>query len=221
MIIPNKQPGVVEKLFKIVAGFILGVPAIRQLKTVKALYDDPARKPGVVGFKTKVRHIKNLKRMKAILESRHVRTIVMERKNFVKKAVAHIYAERLHEKTKQKYGESAWNLFDEKDRLGPQYISFEEFDQSLHRVIFLDRTLHAYADDLDVPKLKLEYADLLRDKDAWFRSIFDFLGVEPRQLHSRVLQNEPDDLRKALSNFEELRSHYCRTAFEPMFDEIV
>ena len=74
---------------------------------------------------------------------------------------------------------------------------------------------------LAVPKLMLEYDDLLRDKDAWFRSIFDFLEVEPRDLESPVLRNEPGDLRDALVNFDELRARYRGTPFEPMFDEVL
>src|SRR5262249_54523843 len=129
--------------------------------------------------------------------------------------------ERLFEKTKHKYGERAWNLFDESDRLPLQHIAVHEFDTTLKRVISSHEKLHAYAASLNVPKLNLEYADLLRDKEAWFRSVFDFLGVEQRQLDSSVLQNEHDDLRKVLANFDDLKAHYKGTPFETMFDEVV
>jgi LPS sulfotransferase NodH len=204
-----------KKAYAMVVRFWKGSPAERQLEIARKLYDNPARKSRVVGFKTKVRDIEAPLEMKEILESRQVRLIVMERKNFVKKAVAYIYAFRLYAKT------GCWNLFDEKDRLSAQHISFAEFDQMLKRMIYEHRTLHAYADFLDVPKLTLEYADLLRDKEGWFQSIFDFLGVKPGQLNSAMLPNEPDDLRQAVSNFEELKLYYAGTEFEPMFNEVV
>ena len=192
-----------------------------QLKRATRFYSDSGRKFRVVGFKAKVRHIVHLRGMKQVLESSCVKTIVMDRKNFVKQAVARIYGRRLYDRTKGKYASRAWNLVDESDRLGPQHIEVEEFDGMLKTVISSHGRLHAYAHSLSVPKLDLEYADLLRDHDGWLRSVFDFLGVEPRELDSRVLQNEPDDLRQALANFEDLKSHYTGTAFDAMFDEVV
>jgi hypothetical protein len=193
-----------------------------QVRRAQRFYGNPTRRSTVVGFKIKVRRIVDLNGMKQVLENNSVRTMVMARRNLVKLTIAHLYGIRLFEKTKHKYASVAWNLFDENDRLGPQNIEFEEFDKMLRRVIWLRESLHVYARSLSVPRLDLEYSDLLRDKDGWFQSIFDFLDVEPpRQLDSRVLQNEPDDLRQAVGNFEELKSHYKGTAFEAMFEEVV
>jgi hypothetical protein len=216
---PREKLTGVQKLYTIARRFQRGKLAEWQLKRAKSLYRDRPRKSRVVGFKTKLRYVVDPLGMKELLETSRIKTIVMDRNNFVQKAVAHIYGQRLYTNTKYKYGERAWNLFDESDRLGPQRIEVEEFDRMLCRVVALHQRLHAYADSLRVPKLNLEYAELLRDKNGWFRSVFDFLGVEPCQLESRVLQNEPDDLRKALANFEELRAHYVGTVFEPMFSQ--
>jgi hypothetical protein len=210
-----------KNLYAIIGWSLQGRLAESQLKRAKSLYSDPALKSTVVGFKAKLRHIVDPLGMKEFLESNGVKTIVMDRKNFVKKTVAHIYGQRLYKNTKHKYGERAWNLFDETDRLGPQHIEVAEFDRMLRQVVALHRRLHVYTSSLEVPKLNLEYAELLGGRKEWFRSVFDFLGVEPCQLNSRVLQNEPDDLRKALANFDELKSYYAGTEFEAMFDEMV
>lgn len=193
----------------------------RQVKRAQRFYGNPAIKSSVVGFKVKVRRILDLNGMKQVIETNSVKTIMMARRNVVKLAIAYLYGIRLYEKTKHKYASMAWNLFDESDRLGPQNLSCEEFDMMLRRAISLRESLLFYARSLNVPRLDLEYGDLLRDKDGWFQSIFGFLGVERRQLDSRVLKNEPDDLRQAVANFEELKSRYKGTAFEAMFDEVV
>jgi len=214
LIKPNEELGPIKKVYTMALRFWQGSPAERQLKRVTDLYDNPPREAKVVGFKTKVRDIEAPIEMKELLESRRVKVILMERKNFVKKAVAYIYAFRLYDKIRD------WHLLDEQDRIPPQYISFEEFDPMLRRMIYEHRTLHAYVDYLNTPKLRLEYDDLLKDKNGWFKSIFDFLGVEPQNLTSRILPNDPDDLRQAISNFDELKLHYIGTKFEAMFDEI-
>jgi hypothetical protein len=178
LIKPDEQLGHIKKTYAMMIRFWRGTPAQRQLERVRNLYDNPRRASKAVGFKTKVRDIEAPIEMKEILKSRCVKVILMERKNFVKKAVAYIYAFRLHDKTKQ------WHLFAEKDRMAPQQICFEEFDPMLKRMIYEHRTLQAYVDYLDAPTLNLEYEDLLRNKDQWFQSIFDFLGVEPSKLET-------------------------------------
>ena len=186
----------------------------RQIKMVQELYEQTPRPSPVVGLKTKVQDITELKQMKRYLEERGVLTIIMERRNLVKQAVSHINAVRLHS------AEGKWNVEGQTEPLGPQHISVEEFDRMLHDVVFDESVLNAYAKYLETPKLNVEYSDLLRNQAEWFDTIFDFLGVEPRQLESSVRKNTDDDLRVALSNFEELRAAYADTEFAPMFDEI-
>jgi LPS sulfotransferase NodH len=193
-----------------------GSPAEQQIKAVKHFYD--RSRPdhiSAIGFKTKVKDVINLKAMKEVLESRKVKAIFMERKNLVKQAISNIAASHLHQKT------GMWNLYDEKNRLQSLNISSEDFDRRLQKFVFQHKMLRAYMDWLNVPKLRVEYADLLRDKTAWFGQIFDFLCVTPCDLSSKVRKNSSEQIREMVTNFEELKQKYVGTEFEQMFDEVV
>jgi LPS sulfotransferase NodH len=159
--------------------------------------------------------------MRNVLQDFNVKIILMDRSNLVKHAISLINALRLHQKTKHKYGKLGWNLYDEKERLAPQAIAYEEFDAALKRIILDRKILHAYAEYIGLPLLNLEYADLLKSKEEWVKRVFDFLRIQDQNLQSRILKNTNDDLTKALSNFDELKSHYVGTEFQKMFDETI
>ena len=150
-----------------------------------------------------------------------MRAVVMVRRNLVKQAISHMNAARLYERTRHKRGRTAWNLYSEEDRMDALHADSEAFDRTLRRVVFDEAILTAFAEFVDVPSLRVEYADLLRDSEAWFRSVYEFLGVPDPSTESAVLKNTDDDLRSAVANFDELRSRYVGTRFEPMFDEVV
>jgi LPS sulfotransferase NodH len=216
-----ENSGILDRFYGAFRLFRDGLPSMKQIKAVKQLYDNPNPPTRVIGFKTKVRDIENLLEMKNVLEPRNVKLIVMNRKNLVKKAISHITAARLNQKTKDKYRKVAWNLYDDKDRLGQQRIEIDEFRRSLKSVIFEHKILQAYAEYLNLDRLELEYSDLLRNRNEWLHQVFDFLGVTWADLESKMLKNTDDDLRKAISNFEELKSHYSGSEYEAMFDEII
>jgi len=194
---------------------VRGCPASRQITEARAFFAEERPPTRVAGFKTKVSDLLDLQGMRAGLEDSSVRAVVMHRENLVKQTVSHLNAMRLHQRTRE------WNLHDEADRLEAFAPTVAHFQEALRRVVFDDRVLRAFADLLDAPRLELEYGDLLRDRDAWFGSVYDFLEVEPRPIESDVRKNTRDDLRRVLTNFDELRDAYRGTRFETMFDETV
>lgn len=195
--------------------FWKGCPAQRQLGGTRAFFGRNRPATRAAGFKTKVRDLRDPGRMGEVLEGAGARVIVMRRRNLVKQAVSRLNAARLHRETDR------WNLHEGEARLGSFSVAPEDFATHLRRVVYDQRVLEAYSELLDLPTLHVEYADLLRDRHAWFESIFDFLEAEPRALESQVLKNTDDDLSRVLTNFEELRRAYSGTRFEPMFDETV
>lgn len=194
---------------------VRGCPTQRQLHGTRAFFGE--RRPGtrVAGFKTKVRDLLEPARIAEILVEADAKVIVMRRENLVKQAVSRLNAARLHARTRR------WNRRQGEEPLGSFSVSPATFSAHLAQVVFDQRVLDAFADLLDAPRLELEYADLLRDREGWFGSVYDFLEVEPRPIESDVLKNTRDDLRRVLTNFDELRNAYRGTRFEPMFDETV
>jgi hypothetical protein len=76
-------------------------------------------------------------------------------------------------------------------------------------------------EDLVLPTLRLYYEDLLIDERTIFARVLSFLEVQPKPLQGGTLKNTSDDLREAISNFDELRSHYLGTPYEQMLDEVL
>lgn len=211
---PGRPVSLSKKLRTRLHRFRVGCPNEQQLEMARRFYDDPLKTARAIGFKTQVRDVYDLKGLKRVMEERKVRAIVMERKNLVKQTVSHLNGARLYAAT------SEWNLQSTSDRAGPFAVDLQEFDVLLREVVFLHQMLRSYADYLDVPMLRLEYADLLKDRKSWFDSVFRFLELEPRNLESGLLKNTHDDLSQVVLNLDELRGVYRGTPFEAMFQEM-
>ena len=194
-----------------------GTPIDHQAACLDRIWSDP-REARVVGFKTKIRDITDPEGLKETIEAEQAKIIVMKRDNLVKQALSRINSIRLYERTKAAHGRGDWNLRDEGDRLDTRPIPVAEFDKWLRFVTFDQQMLEAFAEYVSGPRLELEYNDLLEDRNAWFGSVFDFLGVEDVPLGSDFKKNTSDDLREAIPNYDELAEHYAGTRFEKMFE---
>jgi hypothetical protein len=85
----------------------------------------------------------------------------------------------------------------------------------------LDAELKEYVHSLRQPTLNLSYEDLLQDRNASLGQVFSFLGTAPLPVQGITLKNTRDNLREAVLNFNELRTRYVGTPYEPMFDEVL
>lgn len=167
-----------------------------------------------IGFKTKLIDVLDPKMFMEMLREKDARIIYMVRKNIVKLAVSMVNARRIYAKT------NTWNLKREKDRLPPFYLDPNEFVIELENAICLKNRLKAYIEELKLPTLKIYYKDLFLNESKTLRRINEFLGVPFVHTRSSLLKNTNDNLRKAVLNFDEIRSRYKDTVYEDMFDEI-
>jgi LPS sulfotransferase NodH len=173
-----------------------------------------ARYPAV-GFKTKLGDVKDPEGFSKLLRDLGARIILLQRRNSIKHVVSQLNAQRIHDAT------GRWNLWNEEDRLPPATIDVAEFERRLERVEKKKRTLESYAKTLELPTLWLNYEDLLVDQRATLERVFSFLGVQSEPVQGGSIKNTSDDLREAVSNFDELRSRYVGTPYEQMFDEVL
>jgi hypothetical protein len=169
----------------------------------------------VRGFNVKLVHIGNMDAFSDLLREQDCIIIHMVRRNRVKAVVSRINGNRLYEKT------GMWGLFDEKKRLPPFEIDLQQFDEYLKHREQVDNELEAYVNQLGLPVLKIYYEDLMADESEFLKNIFNYLEVRPYPVKGKTLKITSDDLRKDILNFEDLRSRYTGTTYEPMFDEIV
>lgn len=166
-----------------------------------------------LGFKTKVRDVYDLEGFASILAEERVRVVVLERRNLVKQAVSNLNADRLHA------AQGEWNLRNGQTKLGPFEVDPARFDDMLRKVLLEHEVLDAFVNFLRLPILRLDYEGLLRDRNAWFGAVCEFLGLGRTEPVSGVSKNTEDDLRRVLLNFDALRAGYTDTPFAAMFDD--
>jgi LPS sulfotransferase NodH len=188
-----------------------------QLERARRFFTQPpdGEYPAVVGFKTKLSQVKDCERFAKFLGEMGARIILLQRRNTVKHVVSWVNSERIHDAT------GYWNLWNEENRLPPTTIDVAKFDRKLEQVEKGKRALESYAKKSELPTLWSYYEDLLVDKQATLQRIFSFLGVRSEPVQGGSIKNTSDDLREAVSNFDELRAHYVGTPYEQMFDEVL
>jgi hypothetical protein len=103
----------------------------------------------------------------------------------------------------------------------PLEIDPHQFEQFLEERRQADQELDKYIAGLDLPKIKVEYEDLLVNRDRVMNALFAFIDVPPQPLRGKTLKNTQDNLRDVVLNFEDLRAHYAGSVYESMFDEVL
>jgi hypothetical protein len=187
-----------------------------QLRDVRRFFTrSPYARHPAVGFKTKLGDVTDREGFAELLGELGARIIALQRRNNVKQVVSRVNSERIYDAT------GYWNLWNEEDRLPPATIEVAEFSRRLERLEEQKHRLESYVKSLELPTLWSDYEDLLVDQRATFDQVFSFLGVRIQPVQGRSIKNTSDDLREAVSNFDELRSHYVGTSYEQMFDEVL
>ncbi len=168
-----------------------------------------------LGFKTKLVDVLDLEGFAALLQEKQVRVIQMQRRNRVKAVISRINARRLFEQS------GHWNLYQEADRLGAEAVDPQLFAQFLREREEADAELDAFAERLQLPKLKIVYEDLLVERDQTLEKVFKFLKIANYPVQERTMKNTSDDLREAILNFDELRDSYSGSRYAHQFDEVL
>ena len=167
-----------------------------------------------VGFKAKLRDVLDRDAFADLLEEFDTRPILLTRRNVIKLNVSSFNSERLRERT------GDWNLYDRRSVADePLWIDPDAFVQRLGWYEQELSELAEFTGQLGRPALWLFYEDLLREETETLALAFRFLGVEPIAARGRTVKSLPDDLRRALRNFDELRACFTGTRYEAMFDE--
>jgi LPS sulfotransferase NodH len=172
-------------------------------------------KKAALGFKTKLVDVLDMDGFTNLLKKKNCHIIQMRRRNMVKAVVSRINARRLYETS------GHWNLYKESDRMPPLAIDPQQFDQYLEERRQADQALDNYTNGLGLPKIKVEYEDLLVNRDRAMKELFAFIKVRPQQLQGKTLKNTQDNLREVVVNFDILRDRYAGTVYGPMFDEVL
>ena len=187
--------------------------AEEQLRFARSFFSDDAR-GGAKGFKTKIRDIADPTGFASLMRDLRAHVIVLQRRNVVKSVVSWYRAEVVNSST------GDWNLYEGQARPAPISIDPARFTNRLRQYEEARERLQRFALELELTTLFLYYEDMLIDPNATFRVASTFLGVEPLELQGRSVKATSDDLREAISNFDELRA-VAGDMYHPMFDEVL
>ena len=164
-----------------------------------------------VGFKTKLVDVQDRPRFAELIDEFDCRMIVMARENHVKHVVSRYNAKLLRDATDR------WNLRTGDEQLPAIDIAFDEFDAAIQKVERHQSDIDSWVQQLGRETLRITYESLLADGQGCSDAVCDFVGVRHETMQGRTAKATNDDLRLALSNFEELADRYRGTKYEPLF----
>ena len=167
------------------------------------------------GFNVKLVHLADPTGFANLLREKESKAIILQRRNRVKAVISRINGSRLYKRT------GMWGLFDDTNRLEPFEVDLEQFDEYLQHREKVDLELEKYVADLGIPMLSVYYEDLLKDETVFLQEIYSFLNVGFAPVEGSTLKITSDNLKEVILNFDDLRSKYAGTVYEPMFDEVI
>lgn len=164
-----------------------------------------------VGFKTKLHHIHDHDHFERYLTDHSFKVIYLHRENVVKAAVSEVNGRRLRSAHK------SWNVTS-RDKLMPQVeILPAKLKSEIKRREDIELIHRSFYERLTLPKLELTYEQMLANESSFFDTMLGFLGIDSTELAGSFLKNTPNDLSKALTNFDQLRDAFEGTPYFDMF----
>jgi hypothetical protein len=173
------------------------------------------RPPEAIGLSTKVADVQDPDGFAVMVRALDARAVVLRRRNEVKQVVSILRARQLRDTV------GRWNLRDATGIPEPIRIDPDDLSLRLDRVRARNVETVAYAEQLGVPLLRLDYEDLLVTGGAAFARVLEHVGLPARPLTPVTVKATSDDLRRSVANFDELRERYVGTPYEAMFDEVL
>jgi len=178
---------------------------------------EPQENLSAAGFKAKGSQAMKVDGLKALLGEIGPRVIHMGRRNVVKHAISGMRVPMIQDQEGRANMRQAKH--GEQRTLPPSTIDPDDLVAEIQGIEIAQHQLDEYVSDLALPTLRVFYEDLLAHEDETFRSVMEFLEVPPQPLSSRVRKATPDDLRDAVSNFDEVLDALRGTAYEAMLSE--
>ena len=155
-----------------------------------------------IGFKTKIKDVLNLDEFLQYLKDQEFRIIHLTRSNHLKLVVSIVRAKML----RHRIGTSNL-IFHDQPPLGPTAIPIADFAKARKRLKRQMRLVRIVK-RLKLPTLKIVYEDLLQDELEVLNQVWSFLGVRPTVTNGRTRKNTPHDIRSAVTNLDEIISHF-------------
>ena len=135
------------------------------------------------------------------------RIIRLRRRDLVKQAISWVRGVRLSKERNQ------WFLNTNQQPLGPSPVSVDDLESTLH---WLQKSRDDHAAVFQTypgPTLLVDYEDMLFDWERTQHRVLEFLGARPLPLGAYYQKVTDDDLRLAVSNYDEIESFLVRSGW--------
>ena len=173
----------------------------------------------VLGLQAKLNQLGNADDFRELLVELRVDVIHMKRRNIVKQVNSELRGAELAQNTGQ------FNLYKDDDRVPEIAFGRKRFGDMLNRRLKREAAMDDFVRSLPLRKTLLHYEELQLDREGALGGLFDFLDVPHHDvtvgIPKQPMKHTSDDLREAVLNFDELKSHFAGTKYESMFDEVL
>ncbi len=167
----------------------------------------------VVGFKLKHNELV-LPEFKALREEiandLDFRIIHLRRENLLRRFLSHYIANRVTHTTLAVQGQPIPDV--PPVRLDPLECQ-RDFETTLKREAEFRELFASHRG------FSLSYEEMVARDPGKMAALLDFLGVSPRELTTTTKKLGNDNLRNAISNFDELRSYFAGSSFSKFFED--
>ena len=136
--------------------------------------------------------------LRRYLEKNDFKVIRLNRSNILKHAVSWIRAVELHNERR------VWNIRKTTGDLAPSHIDLDALHSTLEWLKSARDKHERFFEIFDGPKLNVNYEDMCADWRTVEKNLLDFLSVPNCPLTGLYKKVTPDDLSKAISNYENL-----------------
>lgn len=166
--------------------------------------DSPMRTKKLIGSKQSVLSMRDISVIEALLAEHEIKVIRLRRDNCLKAAISQIRAEQYAEKMRRETGRAPWAIKRGEPKPEPGYLDPEIV---LRRTGIME-TCHVRMMDAfgALSLLDIEYEEINGAPEDVHRRVASFLGIPKYAAEVAFEKATPNDLRLAVTNFEDVES---------------
>jgi LPS sulfotransferase NodH len=176
-----------------------------------------SRETRVLGLKTKLADIDDPDHLAAQIKHHRPIVVLNRRHNYLKQAISYARMIALKEQLKTRHGRSYSNARSADDVVGKIEVDASAIQGWCKQFEELDHQLVSFANRLALGCTTLSYEEFSSDVDAVARKFERILGFSPCIPNKDVVfKNTPEDLREAITNYEDLATSIKGTKYEAL-----
>lgn len=169
------------------------------------------------GFSVQMRNLRNIKALRNLLKEEKAKIINLTRRNRVKHALSFLSSDELLKSTGIYHVINGDPVYGKRmGTFSPDPVRLLEKARELDLLVQKQRS---FIHDLSLKTLPIVYEDMVADISVIADKVYDFLELPDRESArlDKLVKNMDDDLRNALSNYDEVFSAFKGTEFEHCF----